>query len=190
MMMGTSHSQKERGIPNTAVCLAGLQLSGKAEIMTAAREHGCAVFSTGDSVRYNVSKLFARLNFNNVMQYIESNVREDPLIPIRPLLYEQVRPHCLFIDSIKSPLQICALQDIGYRIITLAIWASPLTRFQRVKLRDRADNPQTMDEFERRDKIELSLGLGEIMIMADFMIDATDRKIASQQVINTILVDF
>jgi dephospho-CoA kinase len=53
--------------------------------------------------------------------------------------------------------------------MTLAIHASPKTRFNRLLSRRRSDDPKTLDTFSERDNRELTVGLGQVIALADYL---------------------
>jgi len=52
----------------------------------------------------------------------------------------------------------------------IAVHSSPETRFQRLSKRKRSDDPQGWDVFCQRDLRELSVGQGDVIAVADYMI--------------------
>jgi dephospho-CoA kinase len=57
-----------------------------------------------------------------------------------------------------------------YEVITVAIHASPKTRFQRLLSRKRSDDPNTWEVFFERDSRELDVGLGDVIALADLVL--------------------
>jgi len=70
------------------------------------------------------------------------------------------------LDGIRSPAEVERLRAIGPTRI-LAIHASPTTRYERLRLRGRPDDPHTPEELAERDRSELALGAGEVIALAD-----------------------
>jgi dephospho-CoA kinase len=64
------------------------------------------------------------------------------------------------------------------------VHAPPETRFRRLFHRQRSDDPKSWDVFHERDMRELSVGLGNAIALADYMIvneeglEAAKRKAA------------
>ena len=53
---------------------------------------------------------------------------------------------------------------------SVSVFACAKTRFERLVLRGRADDPETYDDFLVRDKRELGFGLGEVIATADYLL--------------------
>ena len=57
-----------------------------------------------------------------------------------------------------------------HEVVTVAIHASPKTRFQRLLSRKRSDDPKTWEAFFERDSRELNVGLGHVIALADLVL--------------------
>ena len=53
---------------------------------------------------------------------------------------------------------------------SVSVFACAKTRFERLVLRGRADDPENYDDFLVRDKRELGFGLGEVIATADYLL--------------------
>jgi dephospho-CoA kinase len=71
--------------------------------------------------------------------------------------------------------------------VTIAVHASPETRFQRLFRRKRSDDPQGWESFLQRDMRELSLGLGNVIATADYMTINEGSKIQTEKQIHDLL---
>ena len=74
------------------------------------------------------------------------------------------------IEGVRSPAEVGLFRRYFGRVALVAIHASPRTRYLRLLKRGRQDDPRTWDEFVQRDKRELSLGIGEVIALADYML--------------------
>jgi dephospho-CoA kinase len=74
------------------------------------------------------------------------------------------------VDSLKSPEEVNFLRKRGYDVALIAVHASPLTRFERIKERGEKWDPKELDEFNWRDQVELKWGLGNLIAQADTML--------------------
>ncbi|OPX57576.1 MAG: hypothetical protein A4E30_01656 [Methanomassiliicoccales archaeon PtaB.Bin215] len=61
-------------------------------------------------------------------------------------------------------------QAFGEHVKIVAVHSAPSTRYPRLVSRARSDAPSDRQEFDERDKRELSWGLGETIALADAMI--------------------
>jgi dephospho-CoA kinase len=77
----------------------------------------------------------------------------------------------IIIDGVRTRQEIAvfksAFKDSFY---VIAVFASLSTRFDRIRARKRADDTNTRELFDQRDKRELSWGVGEVIALADGMI--------------------
>lgn len=73
------------------------------------------------------------------------------------------------IDSLKSPAEAEYLRKAGYEIAVIAVHASPATRFNRIRKRGLKWDPKELGEFNWRDNVELSWGLGDLIALSDTM---------------------
>jgi dephospho-CoA kinase len=79
---------------------------------------------------------------------------------------ESVAAPFLVVEGIRSLHEITELKS-KFDVVTLAIHASPASRFQRLLSRNRSDDPKTRDVFEERDTRELEVGLGDVIALAE-----------------------
>ncbi len=50
------------------------------------------------------------------------------------------------------------------------VFASPATRFNRLKQRGRSDDPKNREMFDKRDLTELKVGIGSVIALADHIL--------------------
>ena len=75
------------------------------------------------------------------------------------------------IDGTRGTDEIRAFKHaFGDDLKVIAIHSSAKTRFERLKVRGRADSPMTRADFDLRDRRELEWGVGEAIALADYMI--------------------
>ena len=82
----------------------------------------------------------------------------------------------VIVDGIRSMAEVQVLRSIG-TVKLLAIHGSTLTRYTHVKERRRSDVPSTIDEFDKRDKIEMEVGISNAIALADESISNNDVSI-------------
>jgi dephospho-CoA kinase len=63
-----------------------------------------------------------------------------------------------------------------YRVFTIAIHASPKSRFRRLLKRRRSDRPRNWADFQERDERELKVGVGKLIAIADRVVENEDTK--------------
>jgi dephospho-CoA kinase len=74
------------------------------------------------------------------------------------------------IDGIRSLSEVKEFKKHFPKFVTIAIHASPQTRYERLSRRKRSDDPQNWETFSQRDQRELSVGMGDVIATADYMI--------------------
>jgi dephospho-CoA kinase len=74
------------------------------------------------------------------------------------------------VDGLRSLHEVEEFKRPFKKFVLVAIHASPETRFQRLFRRQRSDDPQGWETFNQRDMRELSVGLGNVIAVADYLI--------------------
>jgi dephospho-CoA kinase len=83
----------------------------------------------------------------------------------------------VIVDGIRSMAEVEVLKDIG-NVKLLAIHGSTFTRYAHVKERQRSDVPSNIDEFDKRDKTEMEVGISNAIALADETISNNDITIS------------
>ena len=147
--------------------------AGKSTIVSKLKEQGYQAFNLGDGVRAeakrrnleptgeNLGKLMLELREKNGPGAVAELIKE----PIQNSNHE-----IIIIDGIRSIHEINVLKETG-NLKLLAVEASSNTRFNFVSERKRSDDPLTREKFEERDNREISVGLQEIIKLADESIE-------------------
>jgi dephospho-CoA kinase len=154
--------------------VTGMPGAGKSAIHEVAKKYNLPVVSMGDVVRYETKKrglpitpenvgntaINLRKEFGNeaiavaCLRYIEENLKDKDAIIVEGIrsLYEinYFRKHC--------------------PMVLIAIHSSPLTRFERLKMRGREDDSTNWEIFVERDLRELGFSIGYAIALADFMV--------------------
>jgi dephospho-CoA kinase len=108
-------------------------------------------------------------NMGEVMLDVRS--KEGPAAVARRLLpkVDANEATVVVIEGIRSQDELTELKS-KFDVSTVAIHASPRTRFQRLLSRNRSDDPKTWDTFYERDLRELNVGLGQVIALADILL--------------------
>jgi len=61
-------------------------------------------------------------------------------------------------------------EEFGDAFKLVSVWSSQATRFSRISRRRREDDAQGWEEFLKKDRRELSWGLGEAIALSDYLI--------------------
>jgi dephospho-CoA kinase len=138
--------------------LAGMPGAGKSLFVEAANELGYAMVAMGDVIRQETLKRGLELNPQNVGKVMLQLREEGGNCVIAekcvPKIVEQA-------DTFKAHFS---------KFTFVAVHASPETRFIRLNWRGRSDDPKNYQVFRERDLRELSVGLGNVIAMAEQII--------------------
>ncbi len=154
------------------ICITGMPGSGKSIVSKAAIDLGLKVYNMGDIVREETLKKYGRIT-PELMRRVSVDLRRrygENIVAIRTIEKALKSGEDVFvIDGVRSLKEIEVFKKHG-NVVIIAIHASPRTRFKRIVKRRRAGDPSTWDEFVKRDYVELSFGIGNVIALADFMI--------------------
>ncbi len=149
--------------------------SGKSVVSEAARSLGIPVLVMGDVVREEARRRGIEPTPRNLVELARRLREEYGEAVIAERLAERVREllgkghRVVVVDGVRSRRELQVFEKVA-RTVTIAVHASPRTRFERLRRRGRPDDPKTWEEFRRRDEVELGFGLGEVIALADYMI--------------------
>lgn len=145
------------------VCITGMPLAGKTLASSYAKELDIPVINMGDKIRKMQAGNVADLIFEIRKKYGKDIIARMCGEEIKELNRDVI------VEGIRSLEEVEYFRSIG-EVYVVAIHASPLTRFKRALMRKRGDDPSSLEEFKKRDERELSLGLGNVIALADYMI--------------------
>jgi len=154
------------------IAISGMPGAGKGVASEAGKSLGFDVLVLGDVIREETERRGIEptpKNMGNVMLELRAN--EGVAVVAKRLLpkIESARSTTVIVEGIRSMHELQELQT-KYEVITVAIHASPKTRFQRLLSRKRSDDPKTWEVFFERDSRELNVGLGHVIALADLVL--------------------
>ena len=158
------------------ILLTGMPGSGKSAALKVAHDRAIPVHRMGDAIWDEVEARGLGLTKENVGA-VASDMRRTQGPDIwaqRTILMVKERPPTplIIIDGCRSKAEIeCFRAEFGDDMMVVAILASPRTRFERLKARQRKDDIGSWEEFEERDKRELEWGLAGVIGTADRTIE-------------------
>ncbi len=146
--------------------------AGKGVASQAAKDLGLEVLVLGDVIREETQRRGLEpnpKNMGNVMLQVRAN--EGPAVVAKRLLpkIEASTSPLVIVEGIRSQDELHELKS-KFAVVTVAIHASPKTRFQRLLSRGRSDDPKNWDTFYERDNRELNVGLGHVIALADVVL--------------------
>jgi dephospho-CoA kinase len=151
------------------IAISGMPGAGKGVAAEAAKQLGLKVLVLGDVVREETERRGLEPtpeNVGNVMLQLRAN--EGPSAVAKRLLpkVEATQSHTVVVEGIRSLHELAELRS-RFEVVTVAIHASPKSRFERLLARNRSDDPKTWDVFQERDMRELEVGLGHVIALAE-----------------------
>ena len=134
------------------VGLTGPNASGKGEAAAFLRARGYAVHSLSDVVRDEAARVGRDHTRDSLIRTgREMRAHGGPGALARGLLPRLVPP-CV-VDSVRNPGEVEVLRALpGFRLLGVA--APTEVRYERTRRRARAGDPETMDEFQEKERIE------------------------------------
>ncbi|MEM1618719.1 MAG: AAA family ATPase [Desulfurococcaceae archaeon] len=156
------------------VLVAGMPGSGKSVVADVARELGIPVYTMGDVVREETLRRYGAITPELMVETsrrLRMEFGEDVVAvrTVERILRENPSCSVVLIDGIRSLVEVEVFRRTGDTVI-VAVHASPRTRYERLRARRRPGDPETYEEFRKRDMVELGFGLGSVIALADHVI--------------------
>lgn len=155
------------------MCLAGMPGSGKSIIVKVAIECGYDVVVMGDVIREETERRRLEPNPDNLGKImLELRRSEGNAVIAKRCIpkIEKTAKSKVVVDGIRSLSEVEEFRESFPKFSFIAVHSSPETRFRRVYRRRRSDDPETWEIFQERDVRELSVGLGDAIAMAEWVI--------------------
>ena len=165
--------------------LTGMPGAGKTTVANYLSQKGIPLLIMGDVVREvaenegleptsdNLAKLMLRLRKRNGPEAVAHLI----VNKIKLMKKEDKQLRVVIVDGIRSMAEVRVLRRIG-SVKLLAIHGSTLTRYTHVRERGRSDVPSNIGEFDKRDKIEMDVGISNAIALADETISNNDISIS------------
>jgi len=155
------------------VGLGGMPGSGKSLVVDVAHELGFAIVVMGDVIREETTKRGLTLTPKNVgavmLQLRAEGGNTVVASKCIPKIEKQASMKVL-VDGLRSLYEVDAFKGHFAKFTVMVVHASPETRFNRLFSRRRSDDPDGWEVFHERDMRELSVGLGNVIAMAENLI--------------------
>jgi dephospho-CoA kinase len=155
------------------VGLAGMPGSGKSLVVETAQELGYAIVIMGDVIREETLKLGLDLTPQNVGKVmLQLRAKGGVTVVAQKCIpkIEAQEKNKVLVDGLRSLHEVDAFKAHFAKFSIAAVHASPETRFTRLSNRHRSDDSNGWTIFHERDTRELSVGLGNVIAMAEEMI--------------------
>ncbi|HNX48021.1 MAG TPA: AAA family ATPase [Methanomassiliicoccales archaeon] len=149
--------------------LTGMPGAGKEELVSVALELGYQVRRMGDVVR--AEALRNGIPPQEVGKFAHEERQRHGYDIWAKRIVPLVGEGDTLIDGCRGMSEVSVFREaFGTHVKVMAVHSSPSTRFPRLVSRGRSDAPRDRQEFDERDKRELSWGLGETIALADALI--------------------
>ena len=151
--------------------------SGKSTIAQGLKSGGYETINMGDAVRAEAKSRELEPTSANLGQLMLELRRKNGPGAIAELVKDRIegsKSDIVIIDGIRSNAEIDVLKRYG-DVKLLAIHASTDTRFTFLRHRGRPDDPQTNEDFERRDSRELDVGISGSIVLSEEMISNNNK---------------
>ncbi|MDP9211603.1 MAG: dephospho-CoA kinase [Thermoproteota archaeon] len=167
------------------VALTGMPGAGKTTVANYLAQKGIPLLIMGDVVREaaqneglestseTLAKLMIRLREKNGPEAIAHLIANK----IKTMKNEDKEFAVVIVDGIRSMAEIEVLKRVG-QVKLLAIHGSILTRYSHIRERARSDVPSNINEFDKRDRVEMEVGISDAIALADETISNNDISIS------------
>jgi dCMP deaminase len=134
--------------------LTGKNASGKGEVAAFLKDKSFYYYSLSDVIREELKRRKIPITRDTLIatgNELREKLGSDILAK---RILEMIDPNRNYVvDSIRNPSEIQALRKTG-RFLLLNVDAPEAIRFQRIKARARENDPQTLQEFRKKEKAE------------------------------------
>lgn len=168
------------------VGISGLPGSGKSLISKIAKEKDIIVINMGDLVRKEAKKRNADVGETSIKlreEFGEYVLAKMTIEKIKKESETVNSKNIFIIEGIRSQHEVSLFKKSFKDFLLLSVFASPKTRFNRLKNRNRNDDSVEYEDFLKRDQRELNFGIGNVVATSDYIIiNETDLKTYKNQI--------
>jgi dephospho-CoA kinase len=155
------------------VGVAGMPGAGKATVKATAEDMGYSVVVMGDEIRLETGRRGLEPTPENIGKVMLQLREEEGASTVAQRCIpkiESAETSIVFVDGVRSLDEMDEFKKHFQNVALIAVHSSPETRFQRLSKRKRSDDPEGWAVFDQRDLRELSVGQGNVIAVADYMI--------------------
>lgn len=152
--------------------VSGLPGCGKSFVSDIGVERGAILVSMGDIIREEAKKRgeTTKETATNLRKEFGNNIVSELTIKKIKKIQEDDNPNLVIIEGIRSPHEVNMFKENFDNFIVLSVFANAALRFERLKKRNREDDSQDYEGFEKRDLTELGFGIGVVISLSDRLI--------------------
>ena len=174
MNLTVQYSETLAGMQSKRViAISGMPGAGKGIASEAGGKLGFDVLVLGDVIREETERRGLEPNPKNMGEVMLAvRATEGSAVVAKRLLpkIEAAHSSTVIVEGIRSMHEMRELQS-RFQVVTFVIHASPHTRFKRLLTRKRSDDPKNWETFHERDSRELEVGLGQVIALADVVVN-------------------
>lgn len=155
------------------IAFTGMPGSGKSVAVNVAKELDIPVIRMGDVVWEEVRNRGMKINDENVGKVADEMRKKEGMDIWAQETLETMDPDIekVVIDGLRNREEVELFKEkLGGDFSLIAIHASPETRHRRLLERKRDDDSVSIERIKKRDKRELSWGIGVLIALADSII--------------------
>jgi len=153
--------------------VAGMPGAGKAVLRRVAESMDYSVVVMGDEIREETKRRGLEPTPENIGKVMIGLREEEGATAVTrrctPKI-EEAQSDIVLVDGVRSLDEADEFKRHFTSFSLIAVHSSPEARFQRLSKRKRSDDPKGWDVFHERDLRELSVGQGDVIALADYMI--------------------
>ncbi|MGA3021149.1 MAG: AAA family ATPase [Candidatus Micrarchaeales archaeon] len=159
------------------IATAGMPGSGKGEFLEYLKTKDIPSIVMREVVEKEMESKGIEVNNKNLREYATELRKEKGTDIVAKMCLPLIRKlprgtDFLLIDGIRGYDEVKLFKkELTKDFNLVAIFASPKVRYKRLVSRGKKWDMKTWDEFEWRDGVELSWGLGNAIALSDYMID-------------------
>jgi len=154
------------------IVIVGMPGAGKGLVSKTATSRGIPVLVCGDVVREETERRGLPATPENMGDVMLALRREEGFGVVAERLVPKIQSSSssvVIVEGVRSMAEIDELRR-NHNVAIVAVHASPKTRYERLTLRGRSDDPKNWQEFVERDSRELSVGIGNVIALAEEML--------------------
>jgi len=152
------------------ILIAGMPGSGKTTVARIIGEHGFKVVSMGDAIREEAEARGVGgdiVSMSRFMVELRRELGDDAVARLVDRKIEKSDSDIIVVDGLRSLKEVEYFKSKGYCLKLMGVLAPISLRYSRLSSRSRPDDPRVLRELEERDRVELSVGLGDVLALSD-----------------------
>ncbi len=154
------------------VGITGMPGAGKTTVAKYISSRGIKVLAMGDIIREKAKEMgygAGKEGQKRVVRELRETGGKDIVAKLTLEKMKKLNLESVIIDGIRSMHEVELFSSYS-KVILLAVHASQNRRYEFLSKRGRTDDPNKFEDFKERDRLELELGVGNVIALSDLMI--------------------